>query len=183
MSEKRKPDRRIARTQNALWSALQELLQDHSWNNINIKMICDTADVARSSFYGHFGTKSDLLDFGFVGVVRDLTQLISKNTSKHEGSLTLSWLVDHISANTSFFTRVSQSESDQIIFARFRSACEGVLSEELRAMDRPADATSIAFAVGGSFAVIRQWVEAGCIENTSDLKQRLITLATKVLAA
>jgi AcrR family transcriptional regulator len=173
MSENSKPDRRVARTQNALWVALRALLQERRWDDINIKLICDRADVARSSFYVHFGTKSELLDFGFVDILKTLLPIVIEHPAERNGFATTNWLVDHITQNPGFFMKVAQLGTDKFLFARFTIAIEDVLSKEIQAMGRPVDTDTIVFAVNGSFAVIRRWMENGCAENAADLKQRL----------
>ena len=55
-------DRRSLRSRRLLWEALLALLQKDDWAEISVQMICDRADVARSTFYAHFQTKQDLLE-------------------------------------------------------------------------------------------------------------------------
>jgi len=57
-------DRRIAKTQKALVEALQQGLTQHPWEDITVQMLCDTADVSRSTFYSHFESKEALLTLG-----------------------------------------------------------------------------------------------------------------------
>lgn len=180
MSEKL-PDRRIARTQNALWTALQSLLQSHSWDDITIKMICESADVARSSFYAHFDTKLDLLDMGFSSVLAELTPLAERGTGKAKEYVTTDWMVDHILENPGFFMRVSRSQSDVVLFSRFTKALEGLLAHELTAMGITAPATTVTFCIGGAFAVVRDHIETRASTAPATLKARLADQVCKAL--
>ncbi|WP_412552103.1 TetR/AcrR family transcriptional regulator [Shimia sp. MIT1388] len=180
MSEK-SPDRRIARTQNALWAALQSLLQTHSWDDITIKMICERGDVARSSFYAHFDTKLDLLDFGFSTVLADLLPLADTNTTASGTFVTTDWMVDHILENPGFFMRVSRSQSDVVLFSRFTKALEGLLARELTAMGITAPATTVTFCIGGAFAVVRDHIETRAATAPATLKACLADQVCKAL--
>lgn len=180
MSEK-SPDRRIARTQNALWAALQGLLQTHSWDDITIKMICQSGDVARSSFYAHFDTKLDLLDFGFSTVLADLRPLADTNTTTSGAFVTTNWMVDHILENPGFFMRVSRSQSDVVLFSRFTKALEDLLAYELTAMGIAAPAITVTFCIGGAFAVVRDHIETRAAMAPTTLKARLADQVCKAL--
>ena len=82
-------------------------MQDHDWNDINIQMICDRADVARSTFYAHFPTKQDLLDSEFSFGLVEIEHLAQ---SLHGNDLpTLAWLVDHLSQSQGFRRRLQGS--------------------------------------------------------------------------
>jgi AcrR family transcriptional regulator len=56
-----KRDRRIARTQQLLSSALMELVVERGYNEITIQDIVDRADVSRATFYLHYRDKDELL--------------------------------------------------------------------------------------------------------------------------
>ncbi|WP_299425233.1 TetR/AcrR family transcriptional regulator [uncultured Shimia sp.] len=180
MSEKT-PDRRIARTQNSLWTALQSLLQSHSWDDITIKMICARGDVARSSFYAHFDTKLDLLDLGFSMVLADLLPLAEANTTASGTFVTTDWMVDHILENPGFFMRVSRSQSDVVLFSRFTKALEDLLAQELTAMGIAAPATTVTFCIGGAFALVRDHIETRAPTPPATLKALLAAQVHKAL--
>ena len=62
----------MARTRGALKQVLMELLQKNDWGRITVAGICRRAGVARSSFYEHLETKSELLDAIFVDLMRNI---------------------------------------------------------------------------------------------------------------
>lgn len=55
-------DRRVTRTVRQIKKVFGELLQEKSFTDITVKMICDAADIERKTFYLHFKDKYDLLD-------------------------------------------------------------------------------------------------------------------------
>lgn len=58
---KRRADRRIEKTKNALRGALHELIAEKPYDAISVNDILTRADVGRSTFYIHFRDKDDLL--------------------------------------------------------------------------------------------------------------------------
>ena len=181
MSEAATEDRRVRRTRKALWTALLELLHEHSWDDINIRMICDRADVARSSFYVHFRNKSALLDFGFAGTVQELEGMIEQNTMSNGPLGTLDWLVDHIASDTRFFQNVFQTASNYAVFRRFSETLKLVLHTELKARNHIADTIAVTYLVGGSFAIIQEWIAQGQNTSSAELKGCLHRYALMVV--
>ena len=56
---KAKEDRRIRITKKAIKESLIELLQEYPIAKISVKMICESADINRSTFYAHYNDQSD----------------------------------------------------------------------------------------------------------------------------
>ncbi|HXF86455.1 MAG TPA: TetR/AcrR family transcriptional regulator [Anaerolineales bacterium] len=59
--EKKKKDRRIQRTRQALRAALLDLLKEKRYDDISIEEITERANVGRATFYLHYKDKEDLL--------------------------------------------------------------------------------------------------------------------------
>jgi len=65
-------DRRAVRTRKALHGALMSLILRKGYEATTIQDIIDEADVGRSTFYGHYTGKEDLLRKGFQMLRREL---------------------------------------------------------------------------------------------------------------
>ena len=59
------PDRRVEKTREALYAALVSGILSNGYDAVTIQGVLDKANVGRSTFYGHFSGKEDLLRFGF----------------------------------------------------------------------------------------------------------------------
>jgi AcrR family transcriptional regulator len=73
-ADDRPTDRRVRRTHRRLKEALLELIEERDYDGITIEEITERADVARSTFYSHFGSKEDLLFRGFDAWVEGLAE-------------------------------------------------------------------------------------------------------------
>lgn len=55
-----KTDRRVQRTRELLQKSLIDLIGERGYDAITIQDIVDRANVARTTFYVHYGSKDDL---------------------------------------------------------------------------------------------------------------------------
>jgi AcrR family transcriptional regulator len=153
-------DRRAVRSRRALWAALLALLQDNDWAEISVQMICDHADVARSTFYAHFQTKQDLLDAGFALGAAEVAAEMAALPIDPERLAVLEWLVDHAARSQGFMRRVRGSAAGQVIMARFQAMIAQLLAQDLGRRGPVSDA-DLVFVTGGVFASIEAWLASG----------------------
>lgn len=84
-------DARIARTRKAVISAFNAQLFEHGYDAIQPGSLAEAAGVGRSTFYEHFGGKSDVLRSSLVPI---LTPLATAVTERNE-DMELRRCVDH----------------------------------------------------------------------------------------
>ena len=172
MSDAVPDDRRARRSRRVLAEALWQLIQQSDWADISVQMICDRADVARSTFYAHFQTKLDLLDEVFAEGKAQLAD------HARDGGLdgTLLWLVEHLSTGAAFHRRLQGSPVGHAIMTRFRQQMRTHLADDLRKEGRsPAD-SDLDFATGGVFAMLEVWMQGGCRRPASTVATELSAL-------
>ena len=175
------PDRRIARTRTALWRAMLDLLQTREWDEINVQKICDGADVARSSFYAHFDNKAALLDFGFAETITSVGSGFHFGPQDSSRLQTLDWLVDHVAANSGFFSKAVRSASGQMLFQRFCNAVAEMLREEIDRRGWDCEGDAVQFVVTGAFGLLYDKTAGAGGENFDGLKEKLSGFALQVL--
>ncbi len=122
-------DRRQRRTRAAIFSAFSSLLERQSYGSITVQQIIDRADVGRSTFYAHFGTKEDLLRelcgelFGHVmsSAAGGEPGLYSREAAP--GSV-FCHLLQHLKNGDGCVARLLCSESSGIFLSYFRDQLE-----------------------------------------------------------
>ena len=121
-------DKRIVKTNAAIYSALADLLKEKDFAELSVEDILQKSGVSRSTFYAHFKTKGDVLDS------------ISRNIFDHVLSHGLSREHSHdfssasIFEYQSFFTHILyhlQDEQD-LIRAILGSSCKARFFKDLR---------------------------------------------------
>ncbi len=77
----RRPDRRVQRTRAQLQAALRALIVEQGYEATTVQHIIDRADVARATFYAHFGDKEALL----VSSLEDLRAGLERASRERRG--------------------------------------------------------------------------------------------------
>jgi AcrR family transcriptional regulator len=165
-------DRRVDRSRQALIKALLALIQERDWAAISVQMICDRADVARSTFYAHYQTRQDLLDDVFAAGEAELA------ARSQAGGLdaTMLWLALHLEDAAGFHRRLQGSQAGIAIMARFRKQMRARFADALSVEGQSLQPRDLDFATGGIFAVLESWLLAGCREEAEDLARQLTAL-------
>ncbi len=78
MDEGQLPDRRIARTKEAIRDALTSLINEKGFEAITVSDIADRANINRGTFYLHYRDKFDLLDQIKAELMHDFTEIVSQ---------------------------------------------------------------------------------------------------------
>ena len=89
-AKKSPPDRRIARTREALHGAFIDLILEKGYDGMTVNDIVERANIARSTFYAHHGSKESVLLDG-IGNLRELLTKAQRDASD-AGNGSESWL-------------------------------------------------------------------------------------------
>lgn len=167
-----KRDRRIARTQQLLSSALMELVVERGYNDITIQDIADRADVSRATFYLHYKDKDDLL---FSSMEKTYDAMVSDHMARMPADLTSPDYEDlmcesddyeHVAAYADFY-RVMLSKNGSIGFMlRVMSYLAQVIQPVLEQQAEhegvepnvPVDLIA-AFCAGAEVGMTKWWLE------------------------
>ena len=113
-SSNKSKDRRIGKTRQAIRKALFRLIGSSDWQDISISKLCHEAEVARSTFYLHYASPTEVLDESISEIVAAFSV---------DGSSTipvLEWLVDHVAANRAIFQRTTDGSQANFVIDRFK---------------------------------------------------------------
>lgn len=79
-----KADRRILRTQRALFGAMIELILENGFDSMTVAEIAERANVGRSTFYAHYADKQDLLQGSIAGLSEFLREHVEAALARPE---------------------------------------------------------------------------------------------------
>jgi AcrR family transcriptional regulator len=174
-------DRRIGKTRNALADALFRLIQRDDWNVITIQRLCDEADVARASFYAHFGTKVALLDFMLERNLGGMAaQLVSQGGS---GDTVLAWFVEHVTSSRSRFSKIVLAPDAHPALARFKAVVAAQYADALKLSGVEASEDQVGFIMGGTVELVITWSRSWRSQHVPTLKDNVLAFAARVLDA
>ncbi len=69
-------------TRKMLWDALFSLIEERHFDNISVKDICARSHVNRSTFYNHFESKFDLLNYGIYEIMPEEANLVAADSQR-----------------------------------------------------------------------------------------------------
>lgn len=154
------------------------LLEKHSFQDITIKMISESAHVNRSTFYAHFLDKYDLIDSlierhlnNIQNIVTEAQLSLSKSSEKQLVVLNFfNQLCDYVYVNKHFFQILltihpSQSFSQRLIKQLRTSYLNIVLTEPSLSLPT----YFVNYTVGGQFGILFFWLQGGCVESPKEI--------------
>ena len=102
-------DRRVIRTEKAIKSAYESLLQESDGQRIRVSELTDRAGINRKTFYLHYDTIEDLEASYVDDIADDLAARLQTHTTSeytHQRGLMLEVLSDFFESNRDFYTFV-----------------------------------------------------------------------------
>lgn len=142
-------DRRVARTVSRIKQCFSKLLQQKDFADITIKMICDTADIERKTFYLHFKNKYDLLDSVIEGHFKAFRERVQQNPDATPVDF-YRMALDMVDQHREIFMRIYQDQASLLIKKRIRKYMIHRLQTKYGTND-PAIQYFIAAGIGGVF--------------------------------
>lgn len=161
-------DRRQRKTREAIFSALAELLNKKTYNNITVQDIIDVADIGRSTFYSHFETKDDLLRDMCKDVFdhvfsEELKKEDTHDFSRKEKNLkdNLTHILYHLSESKKNIRAILSCESSDLFMEYFKKLLYGEFEEYSKCFDTDLPVEYVMSFMVSSFAdTVRWWLRA-----------------------
>ena len=164
-----KPDRRITRTQHSLHAALNHLILEQGYERSTITDITRRANVGRSTFYAHHGSKEGLLLAGLQHLRAALiaAQRKSADAAGAAAARPLGFsreFFEHVHDYREIYCALRRSESAPTVTTALKRIVADIVSAELRAKGNargdeiPRDAL-VRFTVDAFFSVLDWWFE------------------------
>ena len=159
-----------------------DLLTETSFDKIRVTDICDKAMVHRSTFYTYFESKEHLLTYRLQNIIHLVSGNSKPGKSTVEANHDLKKLLDDISSNQIFYTRILVGEKESGI----RDILHDLLSRELLMEFKSAkgnhEKTNISLNIasqyysGATIAVITWWLKNKLSISTEKLAEEFNNL-------
>lgn len=122
-----KVDRRIRKSQEAIKSAVTELMAEKNFDDITLQDISDKADVSRGTIYLHYEDKYDLLDKLIDGHMNELSEICQSVSDLDWKESIIPWFT-YLEHNYLFFSTMLASKGA----TQFRNRLVEYLSEDFK---------------------------------------------------
>lgn len=176
-----KDDRRTQKTKKSLAEALKELIIEKGYDAITIQDIIDRANVGRSTFYGHYESKEQLL----IGNINFQDELINgplNDEKNYPKGINLAFLYkkEYLSLSKAMLGK----RSGDILFNHFTEICAHKIMEYnkfrlLKHKDQNMLRYKAEAAAAGIIRMLFKWLEDGATIP----EDKMIGYATQLLEA
>ena len=153
-------------TKQALATALTELLNTTTLDNITVKDIVDRADVSRQTFYYHCGDFYQLLDWAFQNIMKKFYERPEENWRDR-----ILFAVEYLRTNRMVTMNVYHSLGAEYLGTALEKAIRPVVAEGMQNLELPVPLSeedrdfAISFFTYGVMGTIIQWLDDGMPEN------------------
>ncbi|MCX8131414.1 MAG: TetR/AcrR family transcriptional regulator C-terminal domain-containing protein [Clostridia bacterium] len=180
-----KADRRVKYTKMFLKKGLVELMRENPISKISVKMLCETADINRSTFYAHYTDQYDLLEQLEQEVIEELKKFISKDAFSKQTIQTvhsLKQILDYIAQNGDLFITLLSENGDSSFHREIMFLAQQKIISDIH-NDLNIDARTSeylkSFAITGTLSIVQKWLIDGMIESTEEMTELVSKLLYK----
>lgn len=171
-------DRRVRKSREALKGALLELLSRQSLHEIQVKQLCEAADVNRSTFYNNYSDINDILidiykdDIHIItSQVIDLTKAAAKDDTQEELIQAVCRAVQYFQENDQYFlllfSQPTKARFEELLYMHY------LKHYNLEQMELKQRYYFLQRIVGG-FCIIRAWMAEGYPISAEELAHFLV---------
>lgn len=164
-------NQRVRLSKIMLKNALVELLETKPINKITVYELCRSAHINRSTFYKYYGEPQDILN-EILNELLEKTAIIVKNENNEFSRLKT--ILTFLRDNRETIIRIIANVSEQKLIDHIYGV--PTLHENLYSLLKNSEASINkeylkVFYHYGSFAIIRAWLNNGCVESPQEMAQ------------
>jgi len=183
--EKKKEDRRIRITKQAIRESLIELMQQYPIARISVKMLCESADINRSTFYAHYRDQYDLLKSIQQDVITDIKEQVYLKEFFH-GSETavfvLAQMLVYGKENAEMLKAVLNENGDPAFQNELMQLVQDKIMLEFHG-DKSLDQHTLRylkrFILAGLLSMTRHWLDENCDDDPDMLANLMVKLIVR----
>ncbi len=160
--------KQIEETKQEITKALIKLLNRYLLSDITVSQITREAKIGRNTFYNHFKTKEEVLEYLFNGIVSEATKDIKtlKNLDVRE---LLVWKYNFLK-NYPVMTILNKQSDVRVNLNIFRRN-----TSLMKALDKSIGAYKKEFIIGGMDYVTSLWLADGMKESPEEMANLVMT--------
>lgn len=163
MTQEKKEDLRVKRTRKLLYQALLSLLNQHSFNSISVKEICEEAMVHRATFYTHFNDKYDLLAYSLNQIAEEFHFTESNIEEIHLKLFTVAIKYKRL------FSQLMLEEKDSLRYVIRKEMTTGMKQDIKTQKSSTSSEIAIAAFTGATLGVLGWWIENDMTLNGEEI--------------
>lgn len=172
-------DRRVRYTKALLRDALAELMREHHISKISVTMLCDVADVHRSTFYTHYTSQYDLLSQIQLEVLDNIRRSIDEQGKGEAFPMTAKKLVailEYGRKNSELIKVLLGDNSDGTFQRQIMELVNQVSYFSELQVDEPTREYISLFGLNGCISIIKKWLENGMRESDAMIAELIMRL-------
>lgn len=177
-------DRRMRKTKAAIYTAFSELLAKKKYSQITVEQIINLADIGRSTFYSHFGTKDELLKSMCLDMFQGMTFSEHSIDIANPHSI-VAELLRHIKNNKKAIKGVITSESGNLFIRYFKVYFNQRIEKLLDRLDKSCITVPKDFLINhisGSFIeMVEWWIESDMKQTPEELTEYFLSVISPVI--
>jgi AcrR family transcriptional regulator len=178
-----KIDRRIKYTNLLLRESLISLMQTTPISKISVKILCESADINRSTFYAHYTDPYDLLRKLEQEVIAEVNEYIdTQETSEQSEFATqiLKQVLEYAGKNSGLLKVLLSENNDSKFQEDIMTLAQQKIIEDVRNnqnLDPRISEYLQCFIISGALKIIEKWLQDGMTETP----QKMAELISKLL--
>lgn len=183
-----KNNQRAKATRARIESAFLDLLKKKDIDKISIQELCREADINRSTFYAHYQDIYDLFDKIEENMAKQTVDIFMDADTgevREFNRFRYVELFQYMYENREFYliylSGTGQSHSITLHFTEYGRRMLQPLMEQADDKRRSILEYQIAYFNAGINAIIRRWIETGCVESPQEMAEMLATRSTFTL--
>jgi AcrR family transcriptional regulator len=167
-------DRRSRRSRRLIARALIDLMQERRYDRITVQEIIDRADVGRSTFYGHYRDKEDVLTSEIERVVALLYEHAELDGSGERPLLPSLELFRHVGEQHQLYRAIVRGRALEVLYDAMRRTLMQGVEERLLAASRgqvPAVPLPVVseYVVASFLSLLRWWLESDRVSAPEEM--------------
>jgi len=183
---RRKTDRRVLRTRDALGNALVALMREKNFDDITVQDVLNRAGVGRTTFYVHYRDKNDLFLSDVEDFLEAVSTLLKRKNAGPKRLLPVEAFCSHIRDMREFLAVLVKSGKIHDFEALARGFFARSIEERLAMAGvklDPQRRSAQAHALAGSFfSLLEWWINKGMKPEPRAMDELFHDMAWKGLA-